>query len=66
MGVKFQFERFLTMAVKFVVGSIQADFLRVCSRVLGSMGFREVKVKGVQSRVVLQKQRFGLWYRAFS
>ena len=54
------------MAVKFVVGSIQADFLRVCSRVLGSMGFREVKVKGVQSRVVLQKQRFGLWYRAFS
>jgi len=43
----------------------QADFLRVFSRVLGSMGLRGVKVTGVQLRVVLRNHRSGRCFRAF-
>ena len=42
-----------------------ADFLKVCPRVLGSMGLREVKVSGVQLRVVLRNHLSGRWFRAF-
>jgi len=44
----------------------QADFLRVFSRVLGSMGLREVKVTGFQLRVVLRNHLSGRCFRAFS
>jgi len=44
----------------------QADFLRVFSRVLGSMGLREVKVTGFYLRVASRSYLSGRCFRAFS